>query len=340
VDHPANDKYPGIRDGVQRWYTIHGTIRSLYWTGTAAISLFDRVYLGVSGNLILSEINTIRARTVSDDNLIVQTNGNANEGRSWLKASGWQGSFGVGVQVEAIPDELLFGVSYQARPGVIGGMGLEGTLHQVLSNAPKSETEVQLLQDMADIYRIGVSYRPTEKLELRLFADWQRWSAMQGQCIVKKVPGTDEFSECPLIEEGPNKGASTDANAKIVQNLPREWNDTFGIRAGVSYWVKPEIEIMAGLGYDSNAVPDHTLDAALVDFHDISVSLGGRFQLVDWFFLSAGYTHFFYVPRNTTGAEAQDGYPSPSTGPDATGNYWQWIGALNLNAHFQFDVMP
>ena len=82
----------------------------------------------------------------------------------------------------------------------------------------------------------------------------------------------------------------------MLQNQPRDWHDTFGVRAGGSYWLNREFEFFGGSGFASNAVPDETLEPALPDWHGISLGLGGRLEIFENVHVAASYTQIFYVP--------------------------------------------
>lgn len=317
----GNTQYPGPEDGVQRWYAIEGTIRSMYLTLAAAYHIEPaRLSIGVSGNIILSTIDTIRARN-SDGSNNVQS-----EGRSYLNVSGTGGSFGVGAVFEAIPEALWIGASYQSRPNISGGMSLEGTLQNKFgAGAASDPTDVTVRQDLPDIIRVGGRYRASESIELRLFGDFSRWSALKDQCI--SAPD----KECAVNEDGSEVEVGT-----VTQNIPRRWEDAFGVRAGLSYFPTPAAEVYSGLGYDGNAVPDETLEPGLMDFDDVSVTLGGRFEVVEKLHLGLSYTHIFYVQRDTTGKSKLSEYQSPSIVPDAGGIYNQTIGVVNANVEVQF----
>lgn len=312
-------RYPGLVDGVARWYSIEGTIQSMYFTLAAAYEIPDtRLSIGASGNLIHSVVHTIRARTAALNNDI------ATEGRSYVDVDGWQGSFGVGLMYEALDDELWLGASYQSRPNVSGGMELEGTLKNYFTGS-ESDDPVKLEQDLPDIIRVGARWRTRKDLELRLFGDYTRWSALEHQCVVRRG------SSCDLLPDG-----SAPDGSQIIQNLPRDWQDAFGVRAGVSYWPDDPLELMVGTGYDSNAIPSEHLDPALMDFHDVMLALGARWNVIDPLFAALTYTQFYYFPRDTNGESINDNYPSPSTSPDAGGRYTQFIGVLNANVELVF----
>jgi long-chain fatty acid transport protein len=315
----VSSPYPGPLDGTQRWYSIHGTIRTMYISAGVAVGISKLVYIGVSGGVAQSEIDSLRARNANGDNSVVQ------EGRAWLEASKFNGHFGAGVMVTPLDGKLRIGASYQAPPA-FGEQVLEGTLVTKLGpQISGRDQQVEVHQSLPDVFRLGVSYR-LDDLELRLSGDYQRWSLFEDQCIA--AAGTP----CVVEEDG-----SGDPSTNALAILPRRWQDAGGVRLGASYWFSPLFELFGGVGYDSNAIPDENLDAALMDFHDVSLSLGGRLQPIDQIGLALSYTHFFYVPRDTSGKSVNDEFQTPGKGPDAGGEYTQTIGTFNVNVSVRFD---
>ncbi|XXX75300.1 outer membrane protein transport protein [Sorangium sp. So ce134] len=310
----------GPVDGVQRWHSIESSLQAMYFTLAAAYRIPAlRLSVGVSGNLIRTQVSTVRARNASGDNLL------ATEGRSLLEVSGLHASFGAGALVEAMPKKLWIGASYQSRPNVTGGETLEGTLTNRFNGVSSRATDVELHQGLPDIVRLGARFVPAEGLEVRLFGDWTRWSSMENQCL------TQVGAACEIGRDG----AAADP-ASVVQNIVRRWSDTFGVRVGGSYWPEPAIELFGGAGYDSNAVPDDTLDPSATDFHDVSFAVGGRFQIAKQLRVAASYTHLFYISRDTTGKSITAGLAGNSRAPDSGGRYTQTIGVLNLNVDVAF----
>lgn len=314
-------RYPGPVDGEQRWYSISGTLRTMYWTLGAAYKIPNTgLSVGVSGSLIRAEVKTIRARNA--DGL----DGIATEGRSYIDVGDWAWGFGLGATYEAIPKKLFIGASYTSRPNVAGGMALDGEL--INNFGSRSVTAIDFRQDLPDIVRLGGRWKVRDNVELRLHGDWTRWSQMDKQCLVP-----DNAEGCRVDENG---GAIPGDPEQPVQNLPRNWQDAFGVRAGGSFFVNPMVEVFAGLGYDSNAIPDESLDPALTDFHDVSAALGGRLTLGKHIGVAASWTQFFYFSRDTTGKSENAAFVQPSRGPDAGGKYTQRIGVLNLNLEATF----
>ena len=88
------------------------------------LSINDLIYLGVSGGVSFSEVNSIRARNGDGSNQIANAtteSGKGYDGRAWFDAGGIQGHLGGGVMVEPIQDKLRIGLSYQAPPGFFDG---------------------------------------------------------------------------------------------------------------------------------------------------------------------------------------------------------------------------
>ncbi|NUP11598.1 MAG: hypothetical protein HOW73_36595 [Polyangiaceae bacterium] len=331
-DFEGSSEFPGPVDGVQRWHTIDGTIRSLYFTVGAAYDILDRVSIGATLNIIRSEVFTVRAREVSGTNNI------ETEGRSLIDVGGWNASFGIGVIGEIAPEKVWVGFSYQAQPGM-GQMDMEGTLTNKLTTGEPSTERVRLLQELPDIYRLGVRARPVKDVEIRVFGDMTNWSTFKNQCIVPETVVDPESGEeianeqCDVEEDGsPTPGSL----GPPIINIQRDWGPAFGLRAGGSYWVIPAVEVFVGAGYDSNAVPDRTLEPALTDFQKASVAGGARFQFGEIFGADVSYTHIFYVPRDTTGQSEFPDFENPTKSPDSGGRYTQTIGVINVNAMASF----
>ena len=332
--------YPGAHDGQQRWYTIDGKIRSMYLTGAFAFNFASiGLTIGASGSAIRSETDTIRARNADGTDDLVNSTGR-KEGRSWLKASGWQGGFALGA-IWNWQQRLWIGASYTSQPNVRGGMTLKGTLSNSLA-APMKPTEAsaELTQTLPDIIRLGFRVRPSDKFELRLFADYTRWSVFDKQCVLDasvkdrkcNFAGADKALDKP-DEFGADGGDETKGT---IQHLPRFWKDAGGVRLGGSYWAIPQLETYAGVGFDSSAVRPATLDAALMDMNKMSFSVGARWQIVRQFAMALTMTDIVYFKVDTKGKNILNKFQPPTKQADANGVYKQNILLANLYLDVSF----
>ena len=311
----AGSRYPGIVDGVSRFQSIEGDIVTSQFSAGGALRVAGTgLSLGLSGSVLRSWIDDVRAWSNGGNDI-------TTEGRSLLQASGYAVGLGVGALYEVTPSVLWLGLSYQSRPNVSGGMRLHGSLQNDIGGP--SSANVDVAYDLPDIIRWGVRYRPRQNLELRAFGDYTRWSAFKNQCVVRAG------DPCPL---GPN-GAEA-MGGQVLQNVPRNWHDSFGVRLGVSIWPSSRFELFSGIGFESSAVPEATFDPGLPDFSGVSFALGGRLALTRRVHAALSYTHFVYVPRDVHSSLAQ--FSSPSQSPDASGHYSQQVGVGNANVDVAF----
>lgn len=315
----ASAMFPLAADGVQRWHGIEGSLTFIYVTAGAAYRL-GPLAIGVTGNFIRSSVKSTQAKTPTGDG----DPDLAREGRAVLDVSGNQGSFAVGAMAEVVEEQLWLSASYQAQPG-LGTMRLDGTLTTVYQGG-NTPFPASFHQALPDITRVGARYRPSARAEVRVFGEFARWSVMQTQCAGLRG------QECAVDPTG----ADASQGASVLQNLRRKWNDSVALRASASHWLASGTELFAGLGLETAAVPDATLDPGLADANNISAALGGRFRLMDTLFLAGSYTHIQYQDRNTRGASRLPDASPPTKRPDGGGHYTQWIGLFNLNVEKQF----
>ncbi len=239
----------------------------------------------------------------------------------WLEGLGIRARFRLGRPVRSRERQALLGLSYQSRPNVSGGMRLRGSFLNDIGGPNGGHVDV--LYDLPDVIRWGARYCPRRTLELRAFGDYTRFSAFSRQCVV--VSG----SPCALEANGAEPNG-----AHVLQNVPRDFKDSLGVRLGVSVWTSPAVEFFSGLGFDSSAVPDRTMEPGLPDWAGASFALGGRLAITAHVHAALSYTHFVFLPRDVHGSLAA--YAPPSRSPDASGHYAQQVGVGNANLDVAF----
>jgi len=326
-EYSDNNAYPGAVDGVQRWSSIEGKIQSLYVTLAGSYYIPKlRLSIGAGLNVVSTSVENIRARNASGTDDLVSSNGTMQEGRALVDVSNTALSVGAGV-IWRPTDAVSVGVSYQSRPN-FGTTNLKGTLQTKLSLASPSTSDIALRWPLPDVVRAGVAFRPTRRSEVRVFGDFTRWSVLDNHCAM-----TMETAEmgCLLDEEG-----RVDPNgASVAFNIPRRWEDTFGLRAGGSYWLNAEREVFVGLGYDGNAIPDTTIGPDIPDSKKMTASIGGRVLLTPELRLSATFTQVIYFEREV---ELRDESPFEGLSrlPDHAGSYQQSVSLFNMGVEYMF----
>jgi len=317
-----NTKFPLAAAGVQRWFSIDGATSVLYFTAGAAYR-FGPLSIGATGNFISTTVNATTAKTLGTN--IPDT---STEGRAFLDAHAFNGSFAVGLMLEAVPEQVWIGASYQAQPG-LGQQSLKGELNVTTPTAGTLSTPppIDFLQSLPDVYRAGIRWRVKHApLEFRVFGDRTDWSKFTSQCIVLAN------QPCNIAANG----SDNTTGGPVQTNLLRDWKNTYGGRLGVSWWVSPPVELLFGGGYETGASPDSTLAPDLPDANSVQGTFGARFMLTESLFLTASYTQIQYMTRNNEGKSILAQQAFPTAEEDAGGIYKSWIGVLtgNLEALF------
>lgn len=342
--YEGSEQFPGAVDGQQRWYSIDGTIRSMYVTGAVAFNIKQiGLAIGISGSAIRSEVSTIRARNAdgTDDLVDVAEDGSTSlkEGRSQIDVNGWQGGFGIGLIYDVAKlGKYFLGASYTSQPNISGGMTLTGELNNVFVTGPVAKSQVELQQTLPEIIRFGIRIRPTDKYEIRAFGDFTRWSVFNKQCVLDSdVEGRNcNFPGASSALDDPESYGASDEAAGVTQHLPRLWKNAGGVRVGASYWFVPEVEGFLGAGYDSSAVPVEMLDPALMDMNKISLSLGARWQIIRHLALSFTATELIFFETSTGGKSALNKFQAPTKQPSGDGVYNQFFQLFNIYADISF----
>ncbi len=323
----SNTLYPGAVDGPQRWGEIEGTIRSSYITAGAAYRLGDRVSVGIGANLVLSVIDDIRAQNADGTDDTTNSAGGVKEGRALINVSNTTVSASAGITWRPL-DNLILGASYQSQPG-FGTMTLSGTLEKKLGSDPETSSKIDVTQALPDVIRVGGAYRPASNVEIRLWGDFERWSVFTGQCI---MDATVAGRNCALDANG----AAAQTSAGIILNIPRYWHDAVDLRASGSYWLG-DLELQFGVGFDGNAVPDSTIDAALPDQNKVSATVGVTWTGLDKkLVLSANITQFVYLSRTVAPRDGVEPFLPPSRVPDEAGTYDQSVSVGILGVGYKF----
>ncbi len=315
---------PGAVDGPQRWQSIGVVDSSLATTAVIGARLAEqRLSFGVGITSYLHKVSLTKAFNSDGSDDITAPNGELKEGRVLLNVSGVDFGASGGVYWEADPEgKLRIGASYTSQPG-FGTMRLKGTLEQRVGITPSGTTDVNLLQAYPDVVRLGVAYRVSDAVDLRLHGQFVRWSAFQNACVVHSGDPCDVNAD----------GSAPKGQTAIIANVHAAFNNAYAVHAGVGYWPAKRVEIFVDAGVDSSAVPTQSLGVSLFDSFKIIGGVGMRYRVSDHLMLAGSYTEFYYLPVTVTG---QVEAPPPSDVPVANGSYASHLMFANANATMIF----
>jgi long-chain fatty acid transport protein len=327
-DFEGDARFPGAVDGVQRWSTIEGELRAIYVSAAGAYRLpAAKLAFGASLSFVRQEIDTIRARTAQGTDDLVAGDTQV-EGRSVIDVKGNSVAAALGVVWQPL-ETLWIGASYQSQPG-FGETAQSGTLTNKFGSGATAVTDVEVLQTLPDVIRLGGRWRARPDVEVRLSFDWQRWGVFDNQCLINA--GAADAS-CDLMDDG---SLGPDARGVTV-NLPRHWKDTYGVRGGGSFWVLPELELAGGLSFDTEAAPARYIDPSLMDMNKLIAHAGARYALLDdQLSLNLTLNNVFYFSREIEPRTSDAGFAPPSRVPDFAGTYELNVFYANLAAEYRF----
>jgi len=121
-----------------------------------------------------------------------------------------------------------------------------------------SKADVEHTQRWPQQLSLGVGVMPREGLRLAAQLDWAGWSRVE--IIAVQFPD----------------------NPNLDQVYPVDWNDNYSVRIGGEYRVRPTVEVRAGAYFDSNAVPDRTIERQYLDDAKFGVSAGASLHFGPW----------------------------------------------------------
>lgn len=321
---------PGTRDGVSRWHNISGQILAVYNTFALAAVIPDTgLSIGASVSPVIHHVATVRARNVNGSDDTFNKQGGLEEGRSYLDATGVNLAASFGVYYEPNKD-LRFGLAYLSQPG-FGDTRISGTLKAQSGASSQTNDKIDFLQSYPDVIRFGTQVQVTKDLDIKSDFEFVRWNVFKRQCVVK------EGQDCNVADDGRDMSGGS-----VILNIPRNWNNAVGFRAGPGYKLNESTELFGSLGFTTPAVPKETIDASTIDAFRIYATLGARFELSKNLALGASYNHIYFATVKTNGANNQDLKDHPggdynvSRSPSADGTYKSQIGFLNANVAYTF----
>ncbi|MCE9579741.1 MAG: outer membrane protein transport protein [Deltaproteobacteria bacterium] len=319
----GNQQFPGAYDGPQRWSVTEGEQRALFYTLAAAYSTPDKkLMFGAGLNLIQGKISLTRARNITGTDDLVNPDGSISEGRSLIEVDGFTMSASLGM-IARVSDDTVVGVSYQSAP-IPGGQNLDGTLTNQFGATAAASQKVQFRQELPDSLRGAVDWHHG-KAGLRGSVEYTRWSAFKEQCLVDSTaPASCQFLPSGALD-------TENGGEGVLVDLPRNWGDNFAISVGGSYWPSSSLELSANLKYDSNAIPNETLEPALMDADKLISMVGARWTkgkiMVDLSLANVAYATRTTTPRGIDPA-------APSRNPDMAGTFKQSVTFALLGLGF------
>jgi len=287
--------YPA--SGAQRYSQISSTVLETTLGPSVGVQATDWLSVGAG----------VQARALGvTQELTLSTSGeDGEESDIDVAMEAWdtlQLSWNVGVLVEPA-EAWAVGLSFQ--PGnTYAAVGSLDTDYEtnflytagMLADSAFSDDDITLVAELPFILRSGVSWQVRKQLELELGVDWQGWGRVADQTITEVDLALDLDTTNGNVPEGLEQVLVTDDVA-----LPAEYRDTVAIALGAEWARTAELDLRAGLSFETGAVPREHLHLMLMDAHRVGYALGlsRRWGALD---LDAALAQQFFLPVDVDGA--------------------------------------
>jgi long-chain fatty acid transport protein len=159
---------------------------------------------------------------------------------------------GIGASIGILvrpTDSLSLGAVWRSPLDVtVKGQGTLGT-------TPVMDVDVEHTQHWPQSAGLSAALRPIPALLVAAQVDWTQWSRLDDLQIV--FPAQSAFN----------------------QTFPLDWRDSWALRLGGELRASDRAQLRLGVSYDTNAVPDRTIERQYLDGDKLSGTAGASLQL-------------------------------------------------------------
>ena len=166
------------------------------------------------------------------------------------------------------------------------------------------DVDVEHTQRWPQQLSLGVGLVPRPDVRLAAQVDWSGWSRVDVIAV--------EFPDNPNLD----------------QRYPVDWNDNISLRAGGEVSVHPAVALRAGAYFDSNAVPDRTIERQYLDDQKFGVATGATLRLRAWRLDAA--VDVVLPGSRTVDDNTMEVDPWPNRANKAPGDHEGWVLSFAL----------
>ncbi len=207
-------------------------------------------------------------------------------GSSELGGDGWGVGGNVGIQVEAVPKVLSFGLHYRSAVAIdYAGNAHFGGIPQTLAGTIHDQRVTTRLV-LPDSFAAGIAVRPTPKLLLDADVVYYGWEHFQSIDVA--------FPD--------------DATGSLATHEPKNWSSTVNFHLGGEFTFSDAWSGRAGVVIDPTPSPDETTLPDLPDSTRVGFCLGAGYRHKSGFKADLGYEFILLTSRNSTAPQFPGSY--------------------------------
>lgn len=259
---------------VGRYLTVLSKLQTFNLNPVLALKLHDRLSVAAGFNVLWSRARITRRLP----NPVLPFVG--PDLKSAFEGDGAGFGYNLGLLWEPV-DEVRFGVHY--RSSIIVRHRGDFAIANLATVGGTAEVE------FPPSVTWGLSYGRLKPFTFEFDVTWTGWST---------------YDRLDLYLEQPLPGLGN------FISQAKDWRDTWAFRFGVSYEVRPGLNLRAGYIYDLNPVPDHTFEPSLPDADRHIFTIGGDWQY-KWLTLGVAYNYIRAENRSKANTIVSGGIPLP-----------------------------
>ncbi|MBN1447562.1 MAG: outer membrane protein transport protein [Bacteroidetes bacterium] len=258
-------------DWIGRSVTREIELQTFYVMPTISYAFNDWFSVGVGANVVFSSVMLRRAVTNFDPVLNLELEGSGDIAFSW----------NAGIILKPVED-ISFGFTYRAETQV--DFEGEADFHPPATLAalfPGGDVTTGIA--LPATWFAGIAWAVTEDFDVEFDLQGIGWSSYDKLALDFAV----DAENTPGVSQ-------TDVSS------PKDYEDTFIARLGAEYRIPLSgIAIRAGYFYDSNPVPDKSLEPLLPDSDRHGLNIGIGLDVIPNIRLDAAYLHMIILDRVT-----------------------------------------
>ena len=215
-----------------------------------------------------------------------------------------------------------------------------GTFNSRLPSTPVFETAYQEGEDVGVAFdlpwtlRLGVEWRPVERLRVELSGGVEGWSMHDAITV------TPDGAALRNVVGFPDPYYIPD------QVIPRHFQESGSVHLGGEYGIEIhpyQLDVRTGVSFESSAIPSEYLSALTVDMNKVTLAAGVGLHVSGWRF-DLTYAHIFGIDVDVDPETAQiplltpvEANPAPKPHSINGGTYGAEANVLGVGFTYQFD---
>ena len=256
-----------------RYLGYEDDMKTFFFNPTIGIKLTDQLSVGAGVSYIYSTVKFKLVKLIDD---LLPYTGKTYDAPAELQGNGDSWAFNAGLLYRA--EKFSFGVNWRSSFNI----DYKGDLTLDTSPIPSpfrplfpTEAGGETTFKFPNIFGIGVSVTPTERLLLSLDIHYVLWSRFDKYVVTFDDPRLDEM----VMDE--------------------KWDDAFTFRLGGQYTISPQFSLRAGVMYDQTPQPVESMDPLLPDADRVAVTAGFGWKLAKNLVLDLAFQHEIFSDRTS-----------------------------------------